>query len=47
MLAYARFVLGKAQRYGWIDYDYAAWQMEAIDPSKPWNTLESGLHIAP
>ena len=49
MLAYARLILGEAQRHGglgWIDYDRAARQLKAIDPLKPWNSLESGLHSA-
>ena len=47
MLAYARLVLGEAQRHGglgWIDFDWAVQQLKAIDPSKPWNFLDSGLH---
>ena len=47
MLAYARLILGEAQRYGgngWLDYDRAARQLIALDPSSQWNSLDSGLH---
>ena len=47
MLAYARLVLEEAMAhggYGWLEYDRAARQQRALDPSKPWNVLDSGLH---
>ena len=29
---------------GWLEYDRAARQQHAIDPAKPWNVLDPGLH---
>ena len=29
---------------GWLEYDRAARQQRAIDPAKPWNVLDPGLH---
>ena len=29
---------------GWLEYDRAARQQCAIDPAKPWNVLDPGLH---
>uniref|UniRef100_A0A1X7U1S3 C3H1-type domain-containing protein n=1 Tax=Amphimedon queenslandica TaxID=400682 RepID=A0A1X7U1S3_AMPQE len=49
MLAYARLILGEAMRHGgsgWLEYDRAARQQRAIDPTKPWNVLDPGLHSA-
>ena len=49
MLAYARLILGEAMSHGgtgWLEYDRAARQQRAIDPSKPWNVLDPGLHSA-
>ena len=47
MLAYARLILREAMCHGgsgWLDYDRAARQQRAIDPAKPWNVLDPGLH---
>lgn len=47
MLTYARLVLGEAMAHGgigWLEYDRAARQQRAINPSKPWNVLDTGLH---
>ena len=47
MLAYARLILGEAMCHGgsgWLEYDRAARQQHAIDPAKPWNVLDPGLH---
>ena len=47
MLAYARLILGEAMCHrgsGWLEYDRAARQQRAIDPAKPWNVLDPGLH---
>ena len=49
MLAYARLILGEAMCHGgtgWLEYDRAARQQRAIDPLKPWNILDPGLHSA-
>ena len=47
MLAYARLILGETMSHGgsgWLECDRAARQQRAIDPAKPWNVLDSGLH---
>ena len=31
-------------RSGWLEYHRAARQQRAIDPAKPWNVLDHGLH---
>ena len=47
MLTYARLVLGEAMAHGgigWLEYDRAARQQRALDPTKAWNVLDIGLH---
>ena len=49
MLAYARLILGEAMCHGgsgWLEYDRAARQQRAINPTRPWNVLDPGLHSA-
>uniref|UniRef100_A0A1X7TZ31 Uncharacterized protein n=1 Tax=Amphimedon queenslandica TaxID=400682 RepID=A0A1X7TZ31_AMPQE len=49
MLSYARLILGEAMCHGgtgWLEYDRATRQQRAIDPLKPWNIIDPGLHSA-
>ena len=49
LLTYARLIIHEAQCHsgpGWLEYDKVFWQQAAVNPSLPWNEINSSLHAA-
>jgi len=47
LLSYARLIICEAQRHsgpGWLEYDEVFRQQAAVNPSLPWNEINSSLH---